>query len=318
MDKNQKDSLSALVSATWNTLRTHKEWEERYAGFSIDVAKGNIVKRVEEKLKKIASKPKLSLYTSVSREPSEVSLRFAGQIVACIKEQNGITVTSQDNFTGAPALSNELLDSSEVDKFLSFFEEKADVNKVEDKKGQVIDALLKELKRSDKILPFVQPILLNSMFFSMPVPFDEKGNYLQKRRQGYIDIVARVENDDKNCRLCVIQVNANNNVTPIKSVESALIYATFIVALLRSNCAKKWRVFFGLNNGVPENHLEVDIVTAIPSGMSEQSKDFPGDISFENDLDCAFHCHTLYYEKKELLAGRLKNFGGTYPICLSK
>lgn len=326
MKANAEDAMKSLVEGVWQQLKENKkDWEPRYADFSLDVEKGNMVKQVEKKLRTLSSRPKLSLYTSVSREPSEVSLRFGGQIVADIKEQAGIIkVTARDNvrsyFKKSPALpKNESLDSPKVDKFLSFFETAADKANVRNKKNLLIDSLLKEFRKDggkDKVLRFIQPVLLRGMFFSMPVPFDKAGKYLKGNKQGYIDILARVEKGFES-RLCIMQVS-NHKGSQIGLMRQALIHATFIVALIRSkSCGAEWWDFFEnhevSNTAKSKEHLDIDVVTVMPAGKTNE---FTGKISHK-ELNCTFNCKTLYFNEKNLLAGELKEFTGTYPAYLN-
>ncbi len=111
---------------------------------------------------------------------------------------------------------------------------------------------------------------------------------------------------------------SNHKGSQIGLMRQALIHATFIVALIRSkSCGAEWWDFFEnhevSNTAKSKEHLDIDVVTVMPAGKTNE---FTGKISHK-ELNCTFNCKTLYFNEKNLLAGELKEFTGTYPAYLN-
>ena len=321
MNAKAVKEMKDFVGRVWEgQLKPNKaEWEKRYAGYV------KIIKAPKQGRQKFNTPKPFSLYGSISDAKKKCfKLRFAGQDVATITcEKNKVLLTESSKnkcFGRTTILKDANWNSSEAKEFRRFFREEMCSDKVKGKEHRIENCLLTEFSNrcsEDKSLLYIQPIRLHNRYFQMPVPLrasDHSGIYTDGSSTGHIDILARV-GKGKHSRLCVMELKDENKPTePQRDVmKQALIYATFIAALIRSKtCGDKWWDFFENhkkpNAAKSKKHLDIDVLTVMPEWDKSQGSEpevFSWDVELE-ELDCTFHCHTLYFDKDELLAGRVK------------
>ena len=95
-------------------------------------------------------------------------------------------------------------------------------------------------------------------------------------------------------------------------MKQALIYATFIAYLLRSESGNTWWNIFEESNNVPAN-LHLDVVTLMPKGNSNEGS--LDDIAIK-ELNATLHLDTLYYSVNT--EGNPNNLEGTFVKTLKK
>ena len=334
MDTITANRMRSLITDTLGEIDAHRaEWEALYRKY-IDCIKRYETKQLDDSLKQFLSSSKLTLHSSIGRAEQdadteqdlmELDLRFAGQSVASIKQETETVIwTAKENisdyFNNSPTFpSNRLLNSAEEKQFIRFFEEEAKESDVRTQKNRIVEELLKEFRKeqgANKALLYIQPVLLNGMFFSMPVPFTIQGDGVgyTTGRAGHIDIFARRWPGVRGHRCIMSVIPDEENTDYPLAAERALKYAVFIAALLRSDSlGYDWWNFIRNqeeDKDVPEN-LHIDVVVAVPQG--QQGLDhFQGEKIPLDELKCTFHCHTLYYDTQALLDGMLTGFRGSY------
>jgi hypothetical protein len=324
------------------SLLSDNEWVDRYAEY-VEC----ILKNPEKKLANGFRRPQgLSMYSSVSRRNGKsFDLRFAGQSVAEMTKDsdNKYTVKIRKNgtkgkyFEGFPKLHlPETFKYGDRDykKFTKYFRDEAIKDNLKSPEHTLENCLLKEfskkLRSEEKSLCYIQPVKLYNMYFQMPTPFkasDHNSLEYAREKGGGIDILARVKNTKTGSRLAVIEVKDEKTVneTQADAMKQAIAYATFIAKLLRSKSGQNWWNFFmahsvekpKLESGeVPNKKLNIDVVTAMPSG---NTKEFSNQKLEIKELNVVLHCHSLYFDKEEYNNGNGRFiFTGTYPITLQK
>ena len=139
---------------------------------------------------------------------------------------------------------------------------------------------------------------------------------------GGIDILARVKRGNRPY-LCVIEVKDGNenNEPQSQAMKQAITYAVFIAKLLRSKSGQQWWNFFMgrfeekyvVKDGLIPNELNIDVVTIMPKGDTEELCDKTFDVPEDStDLKTTLHCHSLYYDKQTFEKERRFVFSGTY------
>lgn len=171
-----------------------------------------------------------------------------------------------------------------------------------------------------KILPYIVPVKLGGKYFQLSTPLKASSHNPEYSNQygGGIDILARVthKKSEGGNRIAIIELKDENKATePQKDVMfQALIYATFIAKLLRSESGNKWYKIFGKGGEVPAK-LHLDVVTLMPSdGVSGEG--CLKDVQIE-ELKTVFHLYTLYF-KEDQDNGNVIKFEGTLPPSLRK
>lgn len=115
---------------------------------------------------------------------------------------------------------------------------------------------------AQKEVSYIQPVTMlgSRAFFQMPTPIKasnvKKGvDQLAYSRQygGGIDILARV-GSGRSTTLAVLELKDENKASeaPEYVLCQAVAYATFIHALLRSDCGQQWWEFFGFGGTIPK------------------------------------------------------------------
>ena len=187
----------------------------------------------------------------------------------------------------------------------------------------VLSDLVKKGSKEEKVLRYMQPIILGGIaFFQMPTPFcasnhnDKDYPKYSMRKDGAatgggIDILARVDHKDGSHRFAVIELkDENKREEPQKLVmQQALVYATFIAHLLRDKrCGNLWYNLFRDQRedmSLNDNNLDIDVITMMPPIPKDESRN-PIDEECEMapiqvpnvnvNVNVTLHPYTLYLE----------------------
>lgn len=307
-------------------------WEKAYKQYAEGIIKNSSAYKDNAKLFQI-NKP-LVAYTSISKVTSDgkttnYDLRFAGQSVGEVLVNNGevylhVSKPQADRadkkfgFKESKELEKAKWHSKDAINFRSFYSTKksTDKIKVHSKEHRIESFLLKEFSKTsseNKKLCYIQPVKLGgNFFFQQATPLqasDHKPSFSEAT--GGIDILARVTHSDGKSRIAIIELKDENKPSESQKdvMTQALIYATCIAYLLRSESGKDWYNIFRENfkdeKDVPEK-IELDVVTLMPEGTSEEGD--LANIEIE-ELDVTLHLYTLYYKSDK--DGNPESFSGT-------
>lgn len=200
----------------------------------------------------------------------------------------------------------------------------------------------KTLRKQKKLLCNIQPVKLGGKFFQLKTPLKGSAHdpaiSLKTNKNGAtgggIDILARVKHGAFNSRLAVIELKDEKSESQEFAMFQALIYATFIANLLRSESGKKWWYIFKEKKGTKDvlNNIGKIDFSKIDEKLEEVPKDLHIDVvtlmhkedtkegSFEDitikELKVTFHLYSLYYETDE--KGNPIRFTGTLKDVLKK
>lgn len=208
--------------------------------------------------------------------------------------------------------------------------------------SMILKEFSKTLRKQKKLLCNIQPVKLGGKFFQLTTPL--KGSThnptisLTENKNGAtgggIDILARVKHGAFDSRLAVIELKDEKSESQEVAMFQALIYATFIANLLRSESGKKWWYIFKEKKGTKDvlnNFGKIDL-SKIDEKLEEVPEDLHIDVvtlmhkedikegSFEDitieELKVTFHLYSLYYETDE--KGNPIRFTGTLKDVLKK
>lgn len=318
------DMVSSILSDKVN----RPKWEKAYLRYANNILANQARYTAARKCFRLP-KPmyKYSSITMASNTP-EFDIRVQGQSIGCIKVRNGIPyldVTQEKAKKTAEhfKLPNIPIDyknwstSEQAKQFRKLFSGKK-FGKLKSEEHKVENLLLaefaKRLRTDNKQLCNIQPVKLSECFFQLTTPLKASThdpsfsmNSKGGATGGGIDILARVKHSPTQNRLAVIELKDENKESESqeKVMHQALIYATFIAHLLRSESAKKWWEVFQMKDSVDKT-IELDVITLMPKGDSSEGLLEP--IVIES-LNTTLYPMTLYYEVNTV--GELTGFSGT-------
>lgn len=309
-------------------------WKKAYKQYAEGIIKNSSAYKDNAKLFQV-NKP-LVAYTSISKVTSNgkttnYDLRFAGQSVGEIrvnKEDDKVYLhVSKDQakramkfgFKESKELEKAKWHSKDAINFRSFYSTKksTDKIKVHSKEHRIESFLLKEFSKNsseNKKLCYIQPVKLGGNFFfqqATPLQASDHKPSFSGATGGGIDILARVTHRDGKSRIAIIELKDENkrSESQMDVMTQALIYATFIAYLLRSESGRDWYNIFRENfkeeKDVPKE-IELDVVTLMPEGTSEEGD--LADIPIP-EVNATLHLYTLYYTKDA--NGNPDSFSGT-------
>ena len=354
----------AVLSDPNNTV-----WREIYRRYAEQIIKNK--KKYGENARLFQPKEPLLSYSSIGKVSNEgqttaYDLRFAGQSVGLIEVNKDwdckvkLTVTERQakyakehfGFKNSNNFERKSWrEDREAIEFRKFYMDNKSTQDIaiKSQEHRIESELLKEfnktLRKQNKLLCNIQPVKLGGKFFQLTTPLKGSTHVptisLTSNKKGAtgggIDILARVKHEAFKSRLAVIELKDENidNESQEVAMFQALIYATFIAHLLRSDSGKLWWYIF-LNKksaedilhkiedfssfyeieemlkDVPEI-LHIDVVTLMPKGNSKEG-DF-GDIRIDK-LNVCLHLYSLYYDVDE--NGNPSNFSGTLKEALKE
>lgn len=323
-----------IVTESLRILDSYPEWEKIYTRYAENIKKNR--KAYNEGGKMFRRPQNLVVYSSIGKvldgsSTFSYDLRFAGQSVGGIKVKSEGKVClyvsdeqskyAKDNFgfTNSTTLKGEDWHSGKAREFRRFYGKQNSTNliNIKSEEHRIESFLLQEFSKAKseaKKLCYIQPVRLGGKFFQLTTPLKASTHKpilsLTKNKKGAtgggIDILARVKH-----RFAVIELKDENEDSECqeKVMHQALIYASFLAKLFRSESGKDWyNILRPLNSkeaDVPQN-LVIDVVTLMPSGNSKESELKPIEIPELNVTLCPY---TLYYTKDQY--GNPKDFYGT-------
>jgi hypothetical protein len=333
---------NSIIQDTLKFLENETEWEERYKGYIEQLSvRRNLSRRP------FNTPCECMLYSSISQYSGyNYDLRFLGQSIATIvvnQETNAVTLYPKStnccfekykdhNFQ--PSENGYSWQQKKAKEFRSFFKEYYHTphgTRLKSPEHKLENLVLKELsKRSgqEKALPNIRPITLYNLFFQMPTPLAASKHKEVKftgHHGGSIDIMARAIRRNGEYRLCVMELKDQNKKSESQAdaMKQAVVYATFIAKLLRSESGEKWWNFFmGHTQGTNDSQtisampstLDIDVVTVMPKGNSATWAE--EDLPIQTDsaqLIATLHCYTLYYDEDTYNKSQQFLFSGSYP-----
>lgn len=318
--------------------------ESIYAGYADEILKKE--KDYIEKAGKFQVRGAISKYSSISLiKNGKYDLRFAGQsigTVKVIKKQNGeyeprleikpkqSKIAQALGFSDSEPFDYVEWKDKKCRKFRSHFENKisSDDLSIHTKEHRIENFILdcfSEESTKNKLLPYIQPVLLGRQYFQFTTPLKASKHLptisigaKESRRTGEksyyatgggIDILARNTKNPGKWRYAIIELKDENKESESQAtvMTQALIYATFMAFLFRSKSGKDWwNIFrnppknekYNEQKSVPE-HIDLDVVTLMPSGDSSEGimDDIDTDKIFPQlHLNTTLHLYTLYYK----------------------
>ena len=293
MDWSKKSALE-IVEATREALTENDEWKTRYADYAKKMKENLSI--IKEKKSLFNEFDPLFLYMTIGEAKSTTAfqLRYRGQIVADLYVENGVVSITTDgydeknrrDFDCSLVLKDQPWRSQEAQGFRKHFAN-APIRSHESPKGneehRLESLLLSEFEKTDRIskrIVNIQPVSIAAIArFQMKTPFS--GSKLSEIKYsthngGGIDILARI-GIGKAVRLCVMEVKDENKKTepPYAVIRQALLYATFIRELLRSESGAMWWELFGFTGAIPRS-LSITVACVMPHAEGS-------DLSFDGE-----------------------------------
>lgn len=313
-----EESINHILSL----LNDNEEWKGRYEKYLKEIYE-NWVKK-----DKGFHKPEgLSVYcTFADRNTLTYFLRFKGQNVAKVTKKDGKIVLeciNCDKIKGCPNFNGSVdWKSSEASKLRSFFKNLPSETETKSPEHYVESSILKEFRKKngdEKIIRYIQPVLLQGQFFQMPTPLacsNHKSDSVYRRQNGGgIDILARIRNSEGRLRLCVMEVKDENTnkESQADAMSQAVEYATFIAKLL-SEQREWWEFFMGHHKkreSLPNtlDKSDIDVVTIMPEGSSKEIIDASIPIP---ETGITLHCYSLYYDNDIFKKDGKFKFSGSF------
>ncbi len=327
----KNDNLE-IVKETSRILSENTVWENIYDRYANEIIRNMCKYGSNSKLFQV-KKPLLVYSSigkvKTSSNTTAYDLRFAGQSVGLIEVNKDNVLLSVSSSQAEYAKSKFGFScSSELKRvdwrkdknaisFRRFFMKNESTKDVAIKSPEhrIESELLKEFSKStrkqDKKLCNIQPVKLGGKFFQLTTPLKGSTHIptlsLTEKENGAtgggIDILTRIKHSAFNSRIAIIELKDENikNEPQKVAMYQALIYATFLAHLLRSKSGKYWWHIFKnrncdsqINNieDVP-NHVDLDVVTLMPEGYTEEGD--LNDLQID-DLNVSLHLYTLYYK----------------------
>ncbi|WP_444339810.1 hypothetical protein [Phascolarctobacterium succinatutens] len=298
-----EDEYINVIKITRQLLDSNREWIDRYINY---IQKINDIREQLKKARQAFYVPKpFKLYMPISKAMNRVfNLRFCGQDVADLKinTYNEVLIhfnkkarnikKARDIFA---LMSNEdkVYFENLEDKFYPWTGEEAKrfrsivkgfppeklCGQPEHKlESYLLDNYLQKSSQGKEILN-IQPITMleGSGFFQMPTPLKASGakngiNNIKyaKSYGGGIDILARVGRGI-GTQLAILELKDENisSEPPEEAIKQAIVYATFVRELLRSEVGKTYWRFFGFTRKLPEKLvLKAIIVMPYKAGVN--------------------------------------------------
>lgn len=279
-----------IVEITNSLLTKNMEWIARYAGYADKIINNQPVHI--NGISKFRVQTPLYLYTCIgnllNKDVLNYDLRFLGQSVAHIKIKNDNVIIHTHKFQRVAnlkyfgidiSLDNEKWSSYKARKFRSSFNKCSSIQG-RSNEHKIEAGLLDEFRKKNSLakpLRKIQPVLLANCFFQMLTPLKAslKSISYSANKGGGIDILAHIKHKNNSVRFCVMELKDehNNAEPPQKVMAQAVVYATFIAHLLRSESGNKWYKLLGFMGDVPVE-LIVDVSIVMPLPQTGQCEDF--------------------------------------------
>ncbi len=239
------------------------------------------------------------------------TLRYCGQRVAELrKNRNGLllytTGYESDNlkyFNCNMCVRGAAWDSSEAKNFRWFFKDGPTRNNTgrNNEEHRLESLWLTEFAKTgskDKALINIQPVTIAGVPFGMTTALSASNypnlTYGGKGKGGGIDVLTRT-GIGANTHLCIMELKDKNESTepPIKVIKQAIVYATFIRELLRSEVGANWWKIFGFDRELPDK-LVLYAACVMPSNELNDYSFKDRELSIEDDI---IKLHYVYFKE---------------------
>jgi hypothetical protein len=276
-----------VVKQTQGLLSDNPEWIERYSVYADGINKN--LETIKEKKSKFNQWAPLYLYMNVTeaKGSTKFSIRYLGQDVAKIKVfEDKIIVSSMDfsknnlrDFECSIELSDADWRSKEATSFRKHFiayGKRTSNSHKKNEEHRIESLLLTEFSKKDsktKLMCNIQPVKMAGITrFQMPTPLGaSKVDNLKYSgvSGGGIDILARI-GKSRGTKLCVLEVKDENgkNEPPAKAIKQGIVYATFLLGLLRSKGGNKWWKLFGFSRDLPKS-ISIAVACVMPPDIKD-------------------------------------------------
>ena len=317
--EEKKYDYNKVIANAQQLLKENTEWIDRFDGYAKVIHENKDFLSCRENFHIEAP---FQCYTTVSdikktKSDLELSLRYMGQRVAILKANSseitisteGFDANNKRDFECNITLNGVAWSSADAERFRSYFQNTLPQRNPESKGNEehYIESLLKmdfsESKGDNKLLKYLQPVLIKNIYFSMPTPLkasDHKELEYSGPNGGGVDILARTDNGP-HARLTVIEVKDENVKTepPQAALKQAIEYAVFLRELLRSKSGKEWWHIFGFGNEAVPDNLIIRCACAMPDDDPDKSfEKVQYKISDDKGND-TIECHYIYFKMKD-------------------
>lgn len=306
----------AIIENTQQLLRGNSEWQTRWAGYAGNISrKKKLIESIRSSFREWS--PLCIYVTTTSAKNAKKSivfeLRYMGQAVAKLtgNQDGNHTLSTKykyceksnlDNFGCNIRLSDVDWCGDEAREFRYYFKkrEESREGKRSNNEHRLESLILTEFFKTeskDKALLHIQPVTpIKNVRFPMPTYIKASNHKKVGIGYGHIDILARVGSGGAT-HLCIMELKDVNESTepPKDTVKQALVYATFIRELLRSNCGTDWWRLFGFRGKLPEK-LMLYAACVMPSIKCNDTS-FHGLDPLPIDEDTIM-LHYLYFEEE--------------------
>ncbi len=318
MSKNEVlfNEFNAVINETQQLLDSNIEWVTRYDAYVNEMlSKLEFINKIRGQFREWSP---LKIYintSSILKAKSTVTfdVRYLGQNVARLKGHlDGVHKLSSvyfdeknhRDFDCLNKLKNVDWTSPEATAFRKYFKNRESIRNRTDNNKSNEEHRLESLwltefsKKENKILPYVKPVLIENIRFSMPTPIrasNHKKVTYSGIKGGGIDLFTRTGTGGRNTNLCIMELKDENTFKepPKDAIRQAIAYATFIRHLLRSTSGHKWWKLFGFNSEIPER-LVLSAACVMPSNACNDYT-FQG-MEFDIDGDLIKLQH-VYFEE---------------------
>lgn len=310
------DEFNSVIEETRELLKDFPEWKKRYTGYAKKILDN--IDLIKSKRSKFREWSPLKLYLNVTNakkafKTCNFELRYLGQTVADLIFRDEPKLDSKKyrkqndrDFDCKMLLSMVDWKGNEAKMFRSHFKNREPVRNIgtskRNEEHRIESLFLSEFSKSkDKTLRNIHPVRIAAKIrFPMPTPLSgsnpSKIEY-SGIKGGGIDILVRTGTGGKATNLCIMELKDENTKKepPRKVIKQALIYATFIRELLRSNSGQDWWKLFGFSSNIPKK-LVLFAACVMPSNENND-KSFAGmELDVNGDIIIP---HYLYFNEEK-------------------
>ncbi|MDP8258431.1 MAG: hypothetical protein P9L90_03310 [Candidatus Aadella gelida] len=323
------NEFTEVIEKTQKLLSDNHEWKDRYENYARGIS-DNIegIKNIKKKFHQWAP---LYIYMNVGEAKGSAStfnLRYLGQAVADLniangdvklkgkkeKEKNTCAIKNKRDFNCDVNVSPKGVgwreeQAVEFRRHFSKYPIRTKDNNKGNEEHRIESMLLTEFSKNKgkdkrKELHNIQPVLMaKKARFQMPTPLsasDKKNIKYSGTGGGGIDIMARVGGGRGNgTKFCIVEVKDEYLKTepPKTAIKQALVYATFIRELLRSEQGDIWWRIFG-RGGKVLSKLKICVTCAMPFPASDEKPDKSFGGNQLNIGEDVFELHYIYFREE--------------------
>lgn len=279
------------VQALWD--KEYLLCEERVCGWVSDIETNR--KFIREARQSFREWEPLRVYLNVTNAKKTgtvaFSLRYMGQEVARLKVNRKLEVNlhveekhrkSNEKYFKKPGKGFKVeWDSPKAKEFRTFFKDiesgKRKI-KTHSQEHQIETNIIKEMRKTEKGNKFdgkfsgIQPITYEKCPFQFPTPITgSSGKPNVSKTGGNMDIVARRCPPGNGVRISIWELKKPDvsGTVICKAIKQAIIYASTLKMILRSECGKDWYKLMGFSRSIPKK-LKIEAVVCISTKDTEK------------------------------------------------